>query len=330
LNAKRTGETKIFDSSDLSLKNFLQFPSTWVDLISSARYSCIIREYRDSKSQPKRSSCSEIHAQMREKMKTRSLSVLWFRITRIKSTGRGTMAAIGLLLGLLAINGTASAAAAADAGAATTPNPATSSTTKIPPLTTGTAPATDTTGTQFATDLSGYDEVHFSGGGAAQQVPVPPATLRGAISTKATGKFSAALNPAGDIIDYELSYSGLEADVTQAHIHFGQRGTVGGIVVWLCQTAGTPAPEPVRDEKITPLCPGPRDGSIKGTITADQVLEVTDQGIAANEFDELVRALQNRTGYANVHTQTFRQGEIRGQIEAVDTTAPTNTSPTLR
>ncbi|HEX2228461.1 MAG TPA: CHRD domain-containing protein [Candidatus Binatia bacterium] len=181
------------------------------------------------------------------------------------------------------------------------------------------------TGTQFATELSGYNEVIFSGGGSEKAFPVPAATLRGAISTKATGKFSATLNTAGDIIDYELSYSGLEADVTQAHIHFGQRHTVGGIVVWLCQTAANPAPESVRDEKITPLCPGPRDGSVKGTITADQVLAVTGQGIAAREFDELVRALQNRAGYANVHTRDFPQGEIRGQIRVLDENVPTQT-----
>ena len=62
---------------------------------------------------------------------------------------------------------------------------------------------------QFSARLSGYNEVHFNAG--------PPATLRGAISTKATGSFTATLNNAEDIIDYELSYSGLEGNVTQAH-----------------------------------------------------------------------------------------------------------------
>jgi CHRD domain len=73
----------------------------------------------------------------------------------------------------------------------------------------------------FTARLSGYNEVHFNAG--------PPAALRGAVSTKASGSFSATLNNAGDIIDYELSYKGLEGTVTQAHIHFGQPSTVGGI-----------------------------------------------------------------------------------------------------
>ena len=72
----------------------------------------------------------------------------------------------------------------------------------------------------------------------------PPATLRGAISTKAEGTFRARLRKNMDVIDYELTYEGFEGTVTQAHIHFGQRHTVGGIVVWLCETAGTQSSGP--------------------------------------------------------------------------------------
>jgi hypothetical protein len=156
----------------------------------------------------------------------------------------------------------------------------------------------------FSARLSGYNEVHFNAG--------PPATLRGAVSTKASGSFSAMLNSAGDIVDYVLSYSGLEGTVTQAHIHFGQPSTVGGIVVWLCQTASTPAPAPVTDPNITPICP--TEGTVKGSITAGQVLAQTAQGINAGEFDELVRALRAETVYANVHSTLHGPGEIRGPI----------------
>ncbi|MET0917986.1 MAG: CHRD domain-containing protein, partial [Burkholderiales bacterium] len=112
--------------------------------------------------------------------------------------------------------------------------------------------------------LSGFNEVHFNAG--------PPATLSGAVSTSARGKFEAKLER--DVIHYELSYKGLEGEVTQAHIHFGQRHTVGGIVVWLCQTTSNPAPAAVA--ALTPSCPS--EGTVTGTITADQVLAVVPQG----------------------------------------------------
>jgi len=138
--------------------------------------------------------------------------------------------------------------------------------------------------------------------------PIVPPALRGAISTKAKGSFKANLRKGEDVIDYELSYEGLEGTVTQAHIHFGQRHTIGGIVVWLCQTAGTPSPVPV-----TPLCPA--SGTVSGTITPAEVLAQTLQGIAAGDFEELVRALQAGAAYANVHSTLHTPGEIRGQVE---------------
>jgi len=93
-----------------------------------------------------------------------------------------------------------------------------------------------------------------------------------------------------ETIHYELSFEGLESDVTQSHIHFGQRNTVGGIVVWLCQTAGTPAPAAVA--AATPQCGGPRANTVTGTITPTQVLTATGQGIDAGEFDDRRRGVR--------------------------------------
>ena len=60
-----------------------------------------------------------------------------------------------------------------------------------------------------------------------------------------------------DKIEYRLSYSDLEGDVLQAHIHLGQEHVNGGISAFLCSNlleppAGPPPPG-------TPPCPGPRD-----------------------------------------------------------------------
>jgi hypothetical protein len=160
--------------------------------------------------------------------------------------------------------------------------------------------------------LSGYNEVHFISG--------PPAALRGAISTEARGKFTAKIDEDKQVIEYELRYRDLEGGaVSQAHIHFGQKHTVGGIVVWLCQTAGTPAPPAVADVNITPLCPGPVEGKVTGKITPAQILPQALQGFNGGNFDELVRAIHAGAAYVNVHSlPDFGPGEIRGQLKDHD------------
>jgi hypothetical protein len=159
----------------------------------------------------------------------------------------------------------------------------------------------------FSTELSGYNEVHF--------IAAPTPALRGAVSSRGKGQFRALVEDANQRILYELEYSGLEGSVTQGHIHFGQKHTVGGIVVWLCHTANTPAPASVA--AATPLCPQDTavSGPVRGVITPSQVLAQEAQGISSGEFQELVRAIRAGAAYANVHSELFPPGEIRGQIE---------------
>ena len=58
---------------------------------------------------------------------------------------------------------------------------------------------------------------------------------------------------------YELSYSGLEGTVLQAHIHFGKRAINGGISLFLCANLGNgPAG--------TPTCP--QSGTVSRTVPA--------------------------------------------------------------
>jgi len=46
-----------------------------------------------------------------------------------------------------------------------------------------------------------------------------------AVNTVATGQFKATINPGDLSIDYELTYSGLQGTVQQAHIHVAQKAS---------------------------------------------------------------------------------------------------------
>ena len=129
------------------------------------------------------------------------------------------------------------------------------------------------------------------------------------VSTVAQGSFRALINEDEDAIEFRLNYSGLEAPVTQSHIHFGQTSVNGGIAIWLC---GNP---PLTPPAGTALCPNPGDGAeVTGTLTPANVVGPTGQGIAAGEFAEVIRAIRKGSAYANVHSTKFPGGEIRGQI----------------
>ena len=53
------------------------------------------------------------------------------------------------------------------------------------------------------------------------------------VSTTGTGEFTATIAPDGEVIEYTETYSGLQGTVTQSHIHVGQLGVNGSIVIFL-------------------------------------------------------------------------------------------------
>ncbi len=127
------------------------------------------------------------------------------------------------------------------------------------------------------------------------------------VSTSAGGEFRARISGDETSIEYELSFDGLEATVTQSHIHVGQMGVNGGISVFLCQ--GTVA-DPTG---LAPTCP--QSGTVTGTLTAANVIGPGGQGVAAMEFAELVQAIRSSVAYVNVHSVKFPGGEVRGQLK---------------
>ena len=125
------------------------------------------------------------------------------------------------------------------------------------------------------------------------------------ISTSGAGDFRAKVKHSQ--IEYRLSYSDLEGDVTQSHIHLGAEATTGGISVFLCSNLGNgPAG--------TQACPGPHSGTITGTIVPADVIGPAGQGIKPGEYAELLRAIRAGATYANVHSSLYPSGEIRAQL----------------
>jgi hypothetical protein len=175
---------------------------------------------------------------------------------------------------------------------------------------------------QLRIRLSGFNEVH------APSLPEGGtfSAGSGAIFSTGSGRIKLKIDKRNREIDYELSYTfpnpaetpvlGTQF-VNQAHLHFGQKHTTGGIPVWLCQSTDNPAPAAVA--AATPVCPSP-NGTVSSTITPAQVLALAGQGFPGGVvgFDALLDAIEKGVIYANVHTDRFPPGEIRGQLDDHD------------
>ncbi len=143
-------------------------------------------------------------------------------------------------------------------------------------------------GPHFHADLVSYNEV-----------PSVVSTGRGTFSARTAGDWNS--------VDWELTFDGLQAPVTQAHIHLAQRGVNGPIIVWLCGTAALPGPPGT--------APCPQSGPVHGTFTAANVAaSPASQQLAQGQIGDFIQALDAGFGYANVHTTVSGGGEIRGQI----------------
>jgi len=154
--------------------------------------------------------------------------------------------------------------------------------------------ATVATAEQIGALLTGYEET--------------PA----AVSTTGRGEFTATIDADGDAIVYTETYSGLQGPVTQSHIHVGQLGVTGSVVIFLCQTAANPDPT-----GLAPQCP--QEGTVSGTITAANVIagSTASQQLVAGDLAAVITAIRAGAAYANVHTNPSPGGEIRGQLRTI-------------
>ena len=142
-------------------------------------------------------------------------------------------------------------------------------------------------GDNLSVTLSGY-----------QEVP--------SLSSAGSATFEAQVSGDESSINWTLSYKDM-ANVTQAHLHFGQIGVNGGIATFLCTNLGN-------GPTGTPMCPA-APATISGTIDAADIVGPTSQGIAAGEMAEFVDALDAGRTYVNVHTSANAGGEVRAQLK---------------
>lgn len=94
-----------------------------------------------------------------------------------------------------------------------------------------------------------------------------------------SGTFEMTINPGQGTLTYELDVTGIEP-ATMAHIHRGEAGVAGGVVVTLIP---------------------PTDGSSSGTISISKAL--------AKEIMKNPEAY-----YVNVHNAEYPGGALRGQL----------------
>jgi hypothetical protein len=146
---------------------------------------------------------------------------------------------------------------------------------------------------EFHAIFSGFNEIGGLGAGET-----------GAILSEGQAHLTLKLDRINQTLWFSLSYSDLSAPVTQAHIHLGKVHVAGGVMVFFCSNLGAPGVQ---------ACPA-NGGTVTGTITAANVLAIAGQHVSAGDFDALTDALMSNTAYANIHTQSFPAGEIRGEI----------------
>ena len=128
------------------------------------------------------------------------------------------------------------------------------------------------------------------------------------VSTVATGDFRVNLSADRETLFYELTYSGLEGTVQQAHIHFGKPAINGGISIFLCAN-GT-----FRTGQRADLPECPQSGTVIDDVDMTAVIGPAGQGIEPGNLPELLMAMEAGHTYANVHSTKWPGGEIRAQI----------------
>jgi CHRD domain len=150
---------------------------------------------------------------------------------------------------------------------------------------------------EFHAKATGYNEIVTNSAGAI---------VGGAVNTDGFATLKTTLNDAAKTITFRFEFTGLTTNLVQAHYHFSQEHVSGGVMVFLCGPATSPAKQ---------VCPDATHGVVSGTLAAADVIGPVPQNILAGDMAAVFNAIRNDAAYINLHTTMFPGGEIRGQLE---------------
>ncbi len=157
---------------------------------------------------------------------------------------------------------------------------------------------------QLTAELSGAQEV----------VVVDEEFMPGGVDTPATGQVSADFDGAFTRVAVDLAIQNLTGSFAAAHFHCGRAGQNGPVVFGLVE----PGPLSFDGERIA--------GELTNAhYTGADCEEVVGRPI--NNIASLAFAMRDGLIYANVHTDAFPAGEIRGQMHQRSGEVPGNGNP---
>jgi len=131
-----------------------------------------------------------------------------------------------------------------------------------------------------------------------QDQEVPPVQVK----TNASGIALYVLNKRGDRIRFKHLFRDL-TNVTMAHVHMGEPGEAGPVVVDLIDVAGVDLDKRKDRERVTRI--------LHGKIEADDLVGP----LAGQPLSALTQGLIDGSLYVNIHSAENPSGEIRGQLE---------------
>jgi CHRD domain len=119
-------------------------------------------------------------------------------------------------------------------------------------------------------------------------------------ATTSTNTGSIAFETVGDsMVNFSLSVANMSG-ITQAHLHNAAAGANGAILAWLLPVNGNAAQQP--------------SVALDGVISLGDIAPAWIRGTPRLAMDSVKALMRAGRVYVDVHSSTFTNGELRGQV----------------